>query len=151
MHAWGAGSVVLLLGLNASTALNGVGAGGLGVVDHLLARVANDTAPVALQCGGCDAGGTGLQVLSSRSPGGWNVTLINDLGVTKEPATPTVEDAARAVSAVISLRPGFGTLAAAWQTTDALFARLPIDAAGLVNVTVPAGGVFTLGLDVVWP
>ena len=150
VHAYGAGSVVLLLGLNASSALASISAGGLGVVDHLLSRISNDTSPVAVRCGGCKADGTGLQVLSSRSPGGWNITLINDLGVTKEPGTAAVTNPALALNVGLSFRPGFGALAAAWQTTDALIERLAVDGLGAVSVTVPAGGVCVLGLDVQW-
>lgn len=149
IHSFGSGSVVLLLGLNASSALADVSSGGLGVVSHLLSRISNDTSPIVVNCNGCRADGTGLQVLTSRSPGGWNVTLINDLGITKEPATPVVVDTSKTINTTIGIRMGFGNLIAAWKTTDAQFALLPMNE-GSVPVEIAPGDVVTLGLDVEW-
>jgi hypothetical protein len=63
LHNFGNGTVVLLLGLDAISALGSVASGGLGIADHLLARVSNDTSPITVECSGCgDSGQLGLQV-----------------------------------------------------------------------------------------
>ena len=86
-----------------------------------------------------EAGG-GLQVLLNRSPEGWNVTLINNHGVVKQPGTAETVDARQARAATVVLRPGFGVVVAAWAGDGQSPAQpIGVEDGRIVRVVVAAG------------
>ena len=90
-----------------------------------------------------------MQILTARTAGGWNVTLINDLGVTKEPSTPVVVDQSKSLTVSMSFREGFGSLSAVWETTDGIIRVLPVEN-GTVNLVIEPGEVRVVGLEQTW-
>lgn len=159
-NAVGAGAVVTLLGLRSDVAL-----GTLGVAGHLLARLADDTLPVDVVCSSsASSGGTGtvdddgapscgLQVLLNRGPGGWNVTLVNNHGVVKQPNATAAVDASQLRVVDVALRPGWGALAAAWETSHGPARAVPLPVApgsgggGVAGIAVPAGDLAVVSLQ----
>ena len=137
----GRGSVLTLLASSTSAALS---PNGLGLARHLLQRLSDDTAPVAIATNASGGGGGGgrLQLLANRTPTGWVLLLVNNNGVTKQPATPQQVDAAQGISATVTLRPGFGAVASAWLSAGGALpvAPLAVSSDGVsVNLDVPAG------------
>lgn len=134
----GAGSVVLLLAPGAQV----MEASGRGVAAHLLARITNDTAPFAVACNVSDASG-GIQYIVNAVPGGWVVALINNDGVTKQPADAEVLDPTRGRAVTLTLRPGWGALAHAEVYAGGALPPAPLPVAGgaAVSLAVPAGDV----------
>jgi hypothetical protein len=151
------GSVIVLLSSEASAVLSS--GTGFGVAAHLLARVSNDTFPFSVACAaaGTSSAATslrvapgapncGVSVAANRGPAGWNVTLINNHGVTKDPGTPVVVDPSAAVDVVLSLRSGYGSISAAWQTTDWLVKPVKVDGNSL-SVHLDPGDVQVFGIE----
>ena len=147
----GAGSVLTVLLEDADALRSGpsprTGAQGYGVFSHLLKRMADSVLPVDLldvATGAIDMK-TKLQMLLGRSKAGWHVTLINNGGVTKHPSTAVKIDATKAVSAVLTMKTGYGALESATLATDAARRPLPVVDGG-VRVNVPPGGVAVVEL-----
>jgi hypothetical protein len=158
----GPGAVVTLLGLRSDVAL---GRQALGLAVHLLGRLANDTLPVAVSCSGAAGGGPGngtvddgtpscgLQVLVNRGPGGWNVTLVNNHGVVKQPNASVAVNASQLRVVDVALRPGWGAVAAAWETSHGPARAVPLPVApgggGVAGVAIPAGDLAVVSLQLV--
>jgi len=139
----GAGAVVVLLADGAAL----WGAGGLGLAAHLLARVADDTAPAVAATNVTADAGAGVQVLLNRLPWGWVATVINNNGVVKQPdAAPTV-DAGEGRAVALTLAAREGAVASAWAA-DGGGARAPlaVEAGTTVRFEVEAGGLRVVGL-----
>lgn len=94
-----------------------------------------------------DCNCVGSQVLLGCTPAGWNVTLINNHGVVKQPATAPVVDASQLRRVVLTLKQG--TLATAWASSGAATAPAPLAISNgtTVEVTVAAGDLMTVGLE----
>jgi hypothetical protein len=119
------------------------------LLSHVLDRLTNDTLPVAVTDPATGASLlAAVQCQVARGPDGFNVTLINNRGVTKQPALPPVVDPAAAVMVRLALRPGFGALAGATLPLVG-GAALPLQPDGQsVLVTLPPGdmAIVTLAL-----
>jgi len=146
--ASGAGAVVTLLFSAPAAAL---AEAGLGLAAHLLQRLADDLAPLAVSTNVTAAGEAGgVQLLLSRTPAGWLATLINDDGVTKQPGEAAVVDASRGRAVTLTLRPGWGAVAAAWASVGGALPAVPLSvgAGGTqVQVDVAAGDLVIVGLE----
>lgn len=141
INSVGAGTITVLLASEAAA----LGQTGFGVIDHLVQRLANETLPLRVT-GPADEPNGGLQVLYSRLPDGWYVTLINNHGVIKQPSTEEKVDAAQVRTASVALDPAAGQLRAAWASDGHTApASLPLHGQ-TVGVTVPAGSLVLLRL-----
>lgn len=89
-----------------------------------------------------DASG-GIQYIVNAVPGGWVVALINNDGVTKQPADAEVLDPTRGRAVTLTLRPGWGALAHAEVYAGGALPPAPLPVAGgaAVSLAVPAGDV----------
>jgi hypothetical protein len=142
VNAAGAGSLVLLLAPGAEAAA------ALGITQHILSRLRDDTAPVALASNvSADANG-GVQLQLARSPWGWTAVLYNNNGITKQPNAPAVVDVTAGRAVTLTLAPAAGVLASAWAQDGARAPRQPlaVAAGGAVTVEVEAGGLRIVGL-----
>ena len=140
----GGGRLVLLLAPGAQAG------GALGITQHLLARLRDDTSPVRLASNvTSDGDGGGVQSMLARAPWGWLVTLINNRGVTKQPNATAVVDAAqgRAVTVTLLEAAAGAPLASAFVRDGARAApaALPV-VDGAVVVEVEPGGLRVVGL-----
>lgn len=145
----GAGAAVVLLDYGAASA---GAASGFGVAAHLLARIANDTAPLRLASNvTTDGSSGGVQLLTNRLPWGWVATLINNNGVTKQPNSAAMVDASQGRAVTITLAAREGAIASAW-VSDGGSERVPLTVlpgAATVTVEVEAGGLRVVGLVLV--
>ena len=133
----GKGTLAVLLAPQASAA----GDAGFGLVRHLLDRLDNETSPVIVR-GKDGEGNGGVQVLLNRLRSGWAVTLINNNGVEKQPASDATIDAAQMRSVVVALRAGRVVAARVSDGRSRSHGAgthvLPV-AGNAVSVEVPAG------------
>ena len=92
----------------------------VGLLPHLLLRLAADVLPFELVAadsspaaahgpGADDAMLTKLQMLLARTPAGSQGTIVNNNGVTKQPAAAAVVDHGQRLSAIVRIKPGYGT------------------------------------------
>lgn len=141
----GGGAVVTLL-LTEATAAEVW----LGLLSHLLSRLSDDTSPFAVvdAISGLDARPK-VMVQVSRGPSGWNVTLTNNMGVTKEPSTTATIDPTALMTVTVALRPGYGTRITRATATRTGGRALPLSASGNVTLVIPAGDLIVLGLETV--
>ena len=146
----GSGSVLTLLAASTSAAL---AQQGLGLAPHLLGRLGDDTAPVAVQTNATAAPQApgGVQLLVNRLPRGWLLTLINNAGVTKQPHTAQEVDATQGRHVTLTLREGFGAVASAWASAGGALPVAPLAVTGgaSVQLDVPAGDLAIVFLEVV--
>jgi hypothetical protein len=145
VNAAGAGRLVLLLAPGATAAA------ALGMTQHLLARLRDDTSPVRLASNvTADGDGGGVQSMLARAPWGWVLTLVNNRGVTKQPNATAVVDAAqgRAVTVTLVEAVAGAPLASAWVRDGARAppSPLPVMSGGSVGVEVEPGGLRVVGL-----
>ncbi len=86
-------------------------------------------------------------MLLGATPSGWSVTLIDNHGVVKQPATAPVVDVSQCCSVVLSLKQG--TVATAWASSGGASPQSPLTVTNgtTVAVTVAAGDLMTLGLQ----
>lgn len=122
----------------------------LGLLSHLLSRLSDDTSPLAVvdAISGLDARPK-VMVQVSRGPSGWNVTLTNNMGVTKEPSTTATIDPTALMTVTVALRPGYGTRITRATATRTGGRALPLSAGGNVTFVIPAGDLVVLGLETV--
>ena len=146
----GSGSVLTLLTASSSIAL---APGGLGLAPHLLGRLQDDLLPVALADAASGNASAALQLLVNRVPSGWLVTLVNNDGVTKQPAAAAIVDASKAHSVTITLQPGWGAVRSAWLSAGGALPVEPltVDSGRAVALTVAAGDVAVVFLELEQP
>eukprot|EP01116_Phalansterium_solitarium_P022442 TRINITY_DN7415_c0_g1_i1.p1 TRINITY_DN7415_c0_g1~~TRINITY_DN7415_c0_g1_i1.p1 ORF type:complete len:750 (-),score=225.23 TRINITY_DN7415_c0_g1_i1:141-2390(-) len=143
LSSYGSGRVLLLLADDAVTLA--CGPGGFGVMSHLLDRIENDTWPLVVESNTGEPNG-GVQVLANRNVAGWNVTLINNHGVVKQPGQPPVIDPSQARTVTVTLKSNFGTVADIWSTTDGEVSAVPFQGNTFTTVIQP-GDVQVLGIQ----
>ena len=102
-HAVGKGFVITVLLEDASVLEE------YGILEHILARLAKDVLPFEL----VDSHGTNmlemLEMLLARTSKGWQVTVVNHHGVTKQPAAAAKVDPSKRLRTIIRLKPEYGT------------------------------------------
>ena len=127
--------------------------GGLGLAPHLLGRLQDDLLPVALADAASGNASAALQLLVNRVPSGWLVTLVNNDGVTKQPAAAAIVDASKAHSVTITLQPGWGAVRSAWLSAGGALPVEPltVDSGRAVALTVAAGDVAVVFLELEQP
>jgi hypothetical protein len=173
----GAGSVVTLLMADADALSE---ASGLALGAHVLSRLMEDTAVFAVTTNFSSSSSSsssdpraqaqahGLQMITARTKSGWNVTLINNQGVRKQPAQEETVDASAALLAVLQLRQqpqdlrmsGGGHLLGrsvpplrlrrAWVSNgsgEPFALAVAADGMSLAPIVVPAGGLLLLGTE----
>jgi hypothetical protein len=170
----GAGTVATVL-LDDADALKD-----FGVLKHLLSRVSADVLPFDVLSGsstggdddddddddddGDGAGGVDLlssklEMMLARASDGWQVTLINNLGVSKQPRKPAVVDASHRVTCVLRLKAGHGVVGRAFLATAGSQELHVVHRGssgsedtsdgGSVELTVEAGGVAVVDIMLV--
>jgi hypothetical protein len=146
----GAGTVVTVL-LEQAAALKE-----LGVLQYLLSRLSADVLPfdVLSASAGTDLLGSRLEMMLARASDSWQVTLINNAGVSKRPRRPAVVDPSKRVECLLRLKPGYGTVKRAALATEGGRA-LPLLHRGSgggdgrsVELAVEAGGVAVIDVFV---
>ena len=92
-----------------------------GVLSHLLARLSADVLPfevLSAEAGGTDLLGDQLEMMLARASTSWQVTLVNNHGVSKRLREPAVIDASKRVAGVLRLKSGYGTITKALVATE---------------------------------
>ena len=119
----------------------------LGILPHLLARLASDVLPFEV----VDSTGTNLlidklEMLLARRSTGWQVTIVNNNGVTKQPNAAAVVDASQRQVAMVTLKPAFGIVKSVTLTTTAApgETRTLVVSKNSVSVTVESGDLVVL-------
>jgi hypothetical protein len=124
----------------------------LGILDWLLDSVTEDVNPFSLS-------GGSIQSLLNRRATGWNVTLINNLGVTKlcgvnngavpEHCGPDIIDPSKAQTITVTLKPEHARLLGnlSVDATEHVTGNALQVVQNSVTVTVPSGEVRVLGLE----
>jgi len=142
----GQGSVLTLLVDSTNSALS---QSGLGLAEHLLDRLADDTVPVSLYTN-ASTGQPGVQLLINRALTGWLVTLINNNGVVKQPSYAEQYDSSKGLSVLVSLKAIFGSVASAWVSPggELPVKDIPVIGSQNVSLVVPAGDLVILFLQV---
>ena len=126
----------------------------LGLHEHVLTRLSDDVTPFTLVVvsGGKTvvADGRGRVSMSiARAPAGWQVTLVNNLGVTKQPSLPARTDASAAVEVILRLKPEYGQIDVAEVLTEVPPRPLPVeDGSGDVHVRIGAGDLVVLNVTI---
>ena len=126
----------------------------LGLHEHVLTRLSDDVTPFTLVVvsGGKTvvADGRGRVSMSiARAPAGWQVTLVNNLGVTKQPSLPARTDASAAVEVILRLKPEYGQIDVAEVLTEVSTRPLPVaDGSGDVHVRIGAGDLVVLNVTI---
>jgi hypothetical protein len=142
-HAVGKGAVITFL-LEDAAALRG-----LGVQSHVMQRLADDLTPfILLDDIGADARPR-VSVSLARTAVGWSVTLVNNLGVTKQPSTAAVTDPTAAVRVTLACKAEYGTLSTARLLSAPARVLEPVN--GKVQVTIPAGDVVVIAVGLAPP
>jgi hypothetical protein len=171
-HQVGAGTVATVL-LDDADALKD-----FGVLKHLLSRVSADVLPFDVLSGSSTGGGddddddddgdgagrvdllsSKLEMMLARASDGWQVTLINNLGVSKQPREPAVVDASHRVTCVLRLKAGHGVVGRAFLATAGSQELHVVHRGssgsedtsdgGSVELTVEAGGVAVVDIMLV--
>jgi hypothetical protein len=115
-----------------------------GPQEHLLSRLAEDVLPFEV------VGTQGrdllpqMEMILARSSTGWQVTLVNNNGITKTPSGAAHVDASHDLAVVLRLKPAYGTVGSAAVATAPLSAlkvtqnsvRLTVGAGDLVVVVL---------------
>ena len=124
----------------------------LGTLDWLLDSVTDDINPFSLS-------GGSIQSLLNRRETGWNVTLINNLGVTKlcginngalpKHCSPDIIDPSKSQTITVTLKPEHARLLGnlSVDATEHVTGNVLKIVQNSVTVTVPAGSVRVIGLE----
>jgi hypothetical protein len=119
----------------------------LGILPHLLARLAADVLPFEV----IDANSgenlllSKLEMLLARRSTGWQVTIVNNHGVTKQPNSAAVVDASQRQVASVRLKPALGVVASATLTTTTVAVSKQLAVTNnSVSVAVEAGELVVL-------
>jgi hypothetical protein len=122
--------------------------GGLDILPHLLARVAADVLPfeVVEVDTGADMLATRLEMLLARRGAGWQVTLVNNFGVIKQPESAAVVDPSKRVSAVVRMKAAYGVVARAMDVTPTGSTALAVSN-NSVTITIEAGDLVVLAVE----
>jgi hypothetical protein len=91
-----------------------------------------------------------LEMMLARASTSWQVTLVNNLGVSKRPREPAVVDPSYRVQGVLRLKAGYGTIIKAVVATEGGRA-LAVGTGGTLGFAVEAGGVVVLDVFVAPP
>ena len=125
-----------------------VALGALALLPHLLSRMASDVLPFEVVDveSGADMLATKLEMLLARRHSGWQVTLVNNFGVTKQPGAAATVDPSKRVRAVLRLKRAYGaatavTLVAADGATPLIVSN------NSVTVEVEAGDLAVLAVE----
>ena len=124
-----------------------------GVLSHLLARLSADVLPfevLSAEAGGTDLLGDQLEMMLARASTSWQVTLVNNHGVSKRLREPAVIDASKRVAGVLRLKSGYGTVTKALVATEGGRA-LAVSGGSTLAFTVEAGAVVVLDVFVALP
>ena len=127
-----------------------VALGGLGILPHLLSRVAEDVLPFEVVAVGTGANmlATQVEMLLARRPSGWQVTLVNNFGVVKQPDTAAVVDPSKRLSATVRMKPGYGNVASAALVTATSTTLLAVNN-NSATVVVEAGDLAVINIELV--
>jgi hypothetical protein len=120
-----------------------------GVLSHLLARLSADVLPfevLSATTGGLDLLGDRLEMMLARASTSWQVTLVNNLGVLKQPREPAVIDASQRVAGLLRLKPKYGRITKALVATEG--GRALVVNNNSLAFSVEAGGVVVLDVFV---
>ena len=119
----------------------------LGILPHLLARLAADVLPFEV----IDANSgenlllSKLEMLLARRSTGWQVTIVNNHGVTKQPNSAAVVDASQRQVASVRLKPALGVVASATLTTTTVAVSKQLAVTNnSVSIAVEAGELVVL-------
>ena len=119
----------------------------LGILPHLLSRIASDVLPFeVVDDGGADLLPTKLELLTARRASGWQVTLVNNNGVTKQPSSATVLDPSQRLSANVRLKRAYGVVASAMVVTGTVNTTLSTSN-NTITVIVEAGDLVVLNIE----
>eukprot|EP01043_Picozoa_sp_COSAG02_P037437 COSAG02_NODE_2807_length_7985_cov_659.432412_8_plen_639_part_00 len=121
-----------------------------GVLSHLLARLSADVSPfevLSAATGGLDLLGDRLEMMLARASTSWQVTLVNNLGVSKPQREPVVIDASQRVVGLLRMKSRYGTITKASVATEGGRA-LVVHSGNTLAFTVEPGGVVVLDVFV---
>jgi hypothetical protein len=119
-----------------------------GILPHLLSRIALDVLPFEVMDVSSDNDllSTKLQLLLSRRASGWQATLVNNNGVTKQPNTAAVVDLSQRLSARVRLKRAYGSVASATVVTPVGEMALSVRN-NTITVTVEAGDLAVVRIE----
>eukprot|EP01052_Picozoa_sp_SAG31_P010194 SAG31_NODE_550_length_14214_cov_3.054269_6_plen_477_part_00 len=122
----------------------------LKVIPHLLSRMASDLLPFQVLSADNTTNllESKLQLLLARRSVGWQLTLVNNNGVTKQPSQAAVVDPSQRVIARIQLKPGYGTVVGASRVSAHGETRLKVSDKNEVTVEVEAGDLTVVRITV---
>eukprot|EP01079_Euglenida_sp_SAG-EU17-18_P008522 gene8522-210_t len=131
-YPYGAGFVVLQL-LTAGSVLRRVAG------QRVLSLISFDVVPF-------EVSPQSVQLMMNRSPTAWNVTLVNNDGVTKQPDTQASVDHSKGTNCTVSLKPDYGTITSAVDVdTDG---HLLVTNSTSIMVYIEPGQAVTISLTV---
>ena len=126
----------------------------VGILDWVLDNVTDAVTPFKVE-------GGQVQLLLNRRPAGWNITFVNNLGITKEcnwqktPAcTPDLVDPTKAQTVKVTLKPEYAELMGVLSgVAEEHVTSTPVTILGNVSftVTIPSGAVRIVGVEHVQP
>jgi hypothetical protein len=110
-HNVGSGCVITLL-LESATVLER-----FGIIEHLLKRLATDILPFELVDSRGDDMLQQLEMALGRTSKGWQVTIVNNNGVSKQPAAMAQIDGSKRLVTMLRLKEAYGTVSSATLAT----------------------------------
>ena len=117
-----------------------------GIFEHILSRLSKDVLPFELSNAQGDNMLSQLEMVLGRTSTGWQVTIVNNNGVTKQPSAAAIVDRSKRLTTIVRLKQGYGKISRASLAT-AGNALLPVAADGSVQVMVEAGDLVVVRVD----
>lgn len=141
-HQVGAGSVITVL-IDSAPDLQR-----LDVQAHVLQRISDDVTPFVLESDAIDVRSrVGMSL--ARTNDGWRITLVNNLGVTKLPASPATVDLKLAINVSLASKEAYGSIVSAQILTMPRQALQFLN--GTVCLTIPPGDLVVIGATLSGP